>query len=151
MIKTIRNFIFQTYFRISRPMTLGVRIIVSKNNQFCLIKHTYIDGWHLPGGGVEKNESAYQAALKEIREEAGIIAKIEDLKLISIHTNFENFKGDHVILFEVNKFEETQKFNANEIKEMGFFTIDNLPDGTTRATIERLNEFIKIRTQSHKW
>lgn len=151
MIKTIRNFIFQTYFRISRPMTLGVRIIVNKNNQFCLIKHTYIDGWHLPGGGVEKNESAYQAALKEIREEAGIIAKIEDLKLISIHTNFKNFKGDHVILFEINKFEETQKFNTNEIKEMGFFTIDNLPDGTTRATIERLHEFIKIKTQSHKW
>lgn len=100
---------------------------------------------------LKKNESAYQAALKEIREETGIIANIEDLKLISIHTNFENFKGDHVILFEVNKFEETQKFNANEIKEMGFFKIDNLPDGTTRATIERLNEFIKIKTQSHKW
>ncbi len=132
-------------------MTLGVRIIVCKDDKFCLIKHTYIDGWHLPGGGVEKNESSYQAAIKEIREEAGIIAQIEDLKLISIHTNFQNFKGDHVILFEINKFEETQKFNTNEIKEMGFFTIDNLPEDTTRASIERLNEFLKVKAQSHSW
>ncbi len=44
-------------------MTLGVRAIVfdEKNNSIFLVKHTYVPGWQLPGGGVDSGETFGQA------------------------------------------------------------------------------------------
>ena len=55
-----------------------VAMIVSKDGKiFFGMKHpdkggVYIDFWHLPGGGVEKNESKKQALVREVMEETGI-------------------------------------------------------------------------------
>ncbi len=72
-----RHFIFHTYFLMRRPMTLGVRAIVfdEKKNSVFLVKHTYVPGWQLPGGGVERGETFGQALEKELREEANIVLK----------------------------------------------------------------------------
>ena len=41
-----------------RPMTLGVRgLIIDKNDRVLLVKHTYVSGFYLPGGGVEAGEA----------------------------------------------------------------------------------------------
>ena len=146
MITKIRTFIFQTYFRFSRPMTLGVRIIATNSeNKICLVRHTYIAGWHLPGGGVERGETIYEAAQKELAEEVGLVTEIKDMKLLSVHANQTNFKGDHVALFHCDKWKPVhgigQIVNAHEIAEWGFFGIDELPAETTRATRERIEEF----------
>jgi 8-oxo-dGTP pyrophosphatase MutT (NUDIX family) len=152
MFKAIRNFLFQTYFKITRSMTLGVRIAAfDSSGKICLVKHTYIDGWHLPGGGVERGENAYIAAQKELSEEAGIFTNINDLTLISIHTNFRNFSGDHVILFKVTNFTTKISNRPHEIKECEFFALDNLPKDTTRATCERIAEIMGQQEAKTEW
>src|SRR4051794_35665582 len=46
------------YWWLSRGMTLGVRaVVLDDNNRVFLVKHSYVDGWHLPGGGVEVGET----------------------------------------------------------------------------------------------
>lgn len=152
MLRQIRSLLFKAYFRISRPMTLGVRIVAINNeNKVFLVRHTYIDGWHLPGGGVEKGETIFQAALKELQEEAGIISNFQNLELFSIYDNSKNFKCDHVALFKIYDFTMTKVDNRHEIAESGFFDIKNLPAGTTRATLERIAEVMAESEISHYW
>ncbi len=141
MLKRFRNFVIHTWFRFKRPMTLGVRIIASNaDGHICLVRHTYTPGWHLPGGGVERGETCLEAALKEAREEVGLIIALEDLNLVSIHANFENFPGDHVLLYETQTWTQTSTNSGLEIAEYGFYDPNALPQGTTAGTRRRLNE-----------
>ena len=62
-------------FIFTRGMTLGVRAACfDQQGRVFLVRHTYLPGWHLPGGGVERDETALQALAKEIREEGNLKA-----------------------------------------------------------------------------
>jgi 8-oxo-dGTP pyrophosphatase MutT (NUDIX family) len=141
MLKTLRNLLVHNWFRLRRPMTLGVRILaIDPEGKVCLVRHTYTPGWHLPGGGVERGETCLQAAIKEAREEAGLVIAQGDLELLSIHANFDSFPGDHVTVFMTDKWQTTSTNNPHEIAEFGFFALDDLPAGTTGGTKRRLEE-----------
>jgi len=43
--------VMHLYWRMSRGLTLGVRgLVIDGQGHIFLVKHTYINGWHLPGG-----------------------------------------------------------------------------------------------------
>ncbi|KAF0109537.1 MAG: NUDIX hydrolase, partial [Hyphomonadaceae bacterium] len=67
------------------------------------------------------------------------------------HANFTNFKGDHVALFHCDKWETETTNRPHEIAECGFFALDNLPEGITRATRERIDEFVRNEDFSVEW
>ena len=47
---------FHFYWRFARGMTLGVRAACfNADGQIFLVRHTYVPGWYMPGGGVERN------------------------------------------------------------------------------------------------
>ena len=65
--------ILHSYFFMTRGMTLGVRVLVKNNkDEVLLVRHTYVPGWHLPGGGVDRGEDVETAAGREVFEETGI-------------------------------------------------------------------------------
>ena len=60
----LRARLFHGYFLLKRPMTLGVRGLVldEVEGKVFLIRHTYVPGWQLPGGGVELGETMARVA-----------------------------------------------------------------------------------------
>src|SRR5271169_928018 len=93
--------LYRVYARLSRGMTLGVRgVVLNQAREVLLVEHTYVHGWHLPGGGVEHGETAEAALARELVEEAGVRV-VGAPALVAVHANLSRFRGDHVILFRV--------------------------------------------------
>ncbi|MFE9082626.1 NUDIX domain-containing protein [Brevundimonas sp. NPDC003935] len=132
--------LFFAVSRMSRGMTLGVRgVATDGEGRVLLVKHTYLHGWWLPGGGVDRGETTQAAVVRELREEAGLIPTTEP-RLISVHSNERFFPGDHVLVFAIDAFDLTERTSHGEIAEIGWFAPDALPEDTTRATRRRLAE-----------
>ena len=56
-------------FLMIRPMTLGARVAAfDDGGRVLLVKHSYVSGWHFPGGGVDAGETADYAAQREMVE-----------------------------------------------------------------------------------
>lgn len=143
--------LFFLWSRMNRGMTLGVRAITTDDQgRILLVKHTYLHGWWLPGGGVDRGETTHKAVVRELREEAGIIATSAP-RLLSLHSNERFFPGDHVAVFHIDRFEVGERTSHGEIAETGWFAPDALPDDTTKATRARIAEFMGYAPSSPDW
>jgi ADP-ribose pyrophosphatase YjhB (NUDIX family) len=144
--------VLHVYWRFARAMTLGVRaLVIDENGRIFLVKHSYVSGWHLPGGGVEAGETLLQAIARELREEGNI----EITKPPQLHGVFFNDRAsrrDHVALFIVRAFRQAHAPVPNgEIVAHGFFAIDALPNDTTAATRARIIEVLGGAPVSSRW
>ncbi len=129
------------YWRFSRPATLGARgMVIDGKGRIFLIKHSYVDGWHLPGGGVETGETIQEALARELAEE-GNIRMTSPPRLHGVFFNKGASRRDHVALFVVREYVQDGKPQPNrEIVAHGFFALDALPPDTGRGTRARIAE-----------
>jgi ADP-ribose pyrophosphatase YjhB (NUDIX family) len=144
--------LFHLYFLFRRPMTLGVRALAfNAEGHVFLVRHTYVPGWHLPGGGIEPGEAALESLIREMAEEGNLIAA-EPPRLFGFYFNKRISRRDHVALYVVRNVMQTAPFMPNgEIAEAGFFATDALPEGTTPATRRRVREALTGQPQDPFW
>ena len=132
--------LFQTWWRLRRPMTLGVRgIACDKEGRVLLVRHAYARGWHLPGGGIEHGETAAEAVVRELAEEGGAQAESAP-ELVGFYANHANFPNDHIALYRIGRWRPCRPKGGREIVERGFFALDALPEGVTPGTHRRFAE-----------
>jgi ADP-ribose pyrophosphatase YjhB (NUDIX family) len=132
--------LYQAYSRLSRGATLGVRgLVLNDAGEVLLVEHTYVSGWFLPGGGVERGETTEEAVIRELQEEAGV-RTIGRPRLVGIHANHRVFRGDHVLLYRVDAWEPCAAADQGEIRAVGWFAPDRLPADTSPGTRRRIEE-----------
>ena len=151
LIEPFTRPLFFAVSRATRGLTLGVRVVATDaEGRVCLVKHTYLAGWWLPGGGVDRGETTQDAAVRELREETGLVATAAP-RLISIHSNERFFRGDHVLVYGVDAWMAGGRTSHGEIAEIGWFHPDALPDDAHRSTRARLGEIFGGIEPTHDW
>ena len=129
------------WWRIRRPR-LGVRCIVADPaGRVLLVRHTYRDGWYLPGGGVDRGESMAAAATREVAEETGV-APIGIPRILGLFHSRAEGKDDHVALFLAEAgdgaWQRAGPTDPREIADVRWCAPDALPADTSAATQRRI-------------
>ena len=143
--------VVHSWFAISRGMTLGVRAAAfDEAGRVFLVRHTYVPGWHMPGGGVERGETLHDALVKELREEGNLDITGQP-ELFAMFFNSRTSRRDHVAFYRCTVSQTEPKRPDREIVESGFFALDALPEGVTVATRRRLAELAGQAEVSRLW
>jgi ADP-ribose pyrophosphatase YjhB (NUDIX family) len=144
--------LFHLYWRFARGMTLGVRaVVLDGDNRVFLVKHSYVSGWHLPGGGVEVGETFSDALRRELVEE-GRIELAGEPALHGVFLNSHVSRRDHVAVYLVRQFRQDRLPEPNhEIIGCGFFEVAALPAETTTGTRLRIAEVLEGKPPIATW
>lgn len=138
--------------RLTRGVTLGVRaVVIDGTGAILLLRHTYVPGWHLPGGGVEAGETAEAALLRELEEEVAVTPTAPP-RLHGLLLNRHLGARDHVVVYVVDRYAQAAASLPNrEIAEIGFFAPDALPGDTSPATRRRIAEVLAGTGAAAHW
>lgn len=117
--------------RLLKPVTLGVRILLVRDGEVLLVRHTYMSGWYLPGGGLRRRETLEAAIRREAREEVG--ASFDSAWQLAAFSNFEEALSDHLVVFVAEGF-TLSPATSDEIAEARFSPLTSLPPGTSAGT-----------------
>src|SRR5262245_63305470 len=140
------------HWRVSRCMTLGVRaLVLDPGGRVFLVKHSYVSGWHLPGGGVEPGETVLEALGRELLEE-GNIELTDSPTFYGLYFNGRVSDRDHVALYVVKGFRQSGPPKPDhEIIAHGFFAPDAVPSDNQGATRARISEVVHGAPVRDRW
>jgi ADP-ribose pyrophosphatase YjhB (NUDIX family) len=121
---------------------LDVRGVIFTESKILLVRELMDGGkWTLPGGWIDVGESPRQAVERELREEAGVIAKAK--KVLAIYDR--NLHGHPPYFFHIYKIFILCELIAEatpdplETSDPTFFSLGNLPElSTARVTVEEI-------------
>jgi len=151
MLIRIGHAIMEAWYHLTKPLTLGVKALIIKDNEVLLVRHTYKNGWFLPGGHVDRGESFQDALVREVREECGL--ECLNFKILHVFFSTKQGKKDHVALYEIMEFRTLKGalLDPEEIEESRFFPINQLPLDLSPATKRRLNEIQTRQSFPNFW
>ena len=118
------------------PLVLphSVVVLFNENNEVLLEERADDGYFDFPGGGIDLKESAEEAAIRELKEETGLIAtELEFFKLYSGEiTYYKYFNGDDIYgvdaVYICRKYQGKIKPQQEEVKGLKFYRLDNMPD-----------------------
>lgn len=129
------------YWRITKPVFVGVRLILIQDGQVLLVRHTYQRHWYFPGGAVKKGEVIVDAAKREAYEEAGVTCLVEPT-LLGTYSSFAEGKSDHISTFFCTDFTIEERSDRWEIADCCFFSLGALPPDLSPACARRLDDYL---------
>ncbi len=138
------------WWRATAKTVVGVSgMVVDRDGRVLLVRHTYMRGWHFPGGGVGRRETLRDALSRELREEVGVAARAEP-QLVGAFTNLADPRSSHVVLFRIADFDMAFVPNL-EIEEWRFFDPDPDLPGLGRGPRNRFSEAAGRRAPDGLW
>lgn len=135
----------------SRPLiVVGAAAVVKQADRILLVKRRDNGLWGLPAGSKELNESLTTTAIRELREETGLIG--QQPKLLAVisgqRMQYQYPNGDQIdSVTAVYALQASGKSTlSNETSAVRFFDVKHLPVDLTPITTRILNELgVKTR------
>ena len=131
-----------SYWMIFRPVTLGVGVVAMQGeDKVFLVRQSYSRYWTIPGGAVERGETLYEAAARELLEETGLSCQVSDLVLQGIYFNKLSGSSNHAAVFFVKEFVAAREFKkGSEIIAAQFFNVHELPDNISPLSLKVIRD-----------
>ena len=106
---------------------MDVRAWIVEDEKICLVRGQGENDWALPGGFGEVGYSPIENILKEIEEETGFEAKVERLLAVFDTNRFQLQSKQYAKFVFECKLLDGQFQKNQEIADLQFFAIDQLP------------------------
>ncbi len=120
------------YWFVFRPRTFGVKCAIEHDGHWLMIRNTYGRGhWTFPGGKVERGEEPRDAAMREVREEVGIV--LDDVRAIGDYYTTKQYKRDTVYCFVASVPSRDHLIDQGEIAEAKWIPFGEIPDLRSQA------------------
>ncbi len=120
-------------------------VITDGRGRVLLVRHGYGErNWELPGGLTEPGESVEATAIREALEETGVVVAIE--RLVGVY--WEPSAGMHHFVFRARVAPSSPPpivSDANEISELGWFSVSALPRPISDFTARRIADALADR------
>ena len=150
-VKRIRSYVGH-----ERIILVGAGVIIHKNGKILLQKRRDSELWADHGGCVEIGETLEEAAKRELFEETGLTAN--SLEFFNIYSGKEMLytypNGDKVYLiisfWICEDFSGDIKIDLNEVVELKWFNIDEMPNEIVPTVKKPINDFIKYIKERDK-
>ena len=146
----------QTFFGLPKfvgtvlsPVSFGALALVEQANKVVLVRQSYAEGWHLPGGGVKRGEPPRDAVLRELKEEIGLTWSSEPM-LVGLFVRRLRLMTNFIALYRVREARFDFKPNL-EIREIVLADPASPPPGTRPGVRRRLAELMGEAPQSLNW
>jgi ADP-ribose pyrophosphatase YjhB (NUDIX family) len=141
IIQLIAYKIATIYWKIFRPQTLGVKLLLINDGKVLLVEHSYAKGYHLPGGGVKSGEMFDRALKREILEELGL--DIDNFQLFGVYQNTKQGKIDTIVTYlSTNHVDLNKARLGSEINHADFYRLDRLPTNISPGSWKRVQEYL---------
>lgn len=131
------------------PVAYAACALVERDGKILLARHSYVSGWLLPGGGVNRGEAAEHAVLREMKEEIGLTSCTTP-ELFGLYSRKAGWTTNVIVLYLLRDARFTFVPNA-EIREVQFADPANPPEGTPRSVASRLKEYAGLQPRSPFW
>lgn len=132
-----------------------VHAIVEREGKILLVKRAprLLEGgkWSLPAGFLDRDESAGQAALRELREETGWEGKLDALFFINTNPNRPHEDRQNVAFYFLVTALNKIGVGDSESTDVAWFPIDKLPplDSLAFDHGEAIGKYLAYRSTPH--
>ena len=116
-------------------------LIRDEAGNLLIVKPTYRDGWLLPGGMVEPNESPKQACRREIKEEVGLELSVG--RLLCVDYEGSDHRGAETLKFLFEAEMITQALAARIVLQESELSAHAFV--SSEEALEKLNPFLSRR------
>jgi 8-oxo-dGTP pyrophosphatase MutT (NUDIX family)/SAM-dependent methyltransferase len=111
----------------SKRMGAGA-VIRNADGDVLIVKPTYKEGWELPGGAVEANESPAAGCARELREELGLDLPLRAMLCVDYNPTTEDYLESLMFLFDAGTIDQQTidaiRIDPIELAEFRFVPLD---------------------------
>ena len=125
-------------------------VLLDAQQRVFLLRHVFHPAhpWGVPGGWLQRGEAPAAGALRELREETGLTAVIDDI----LEVNYDSLSDAVEIVYIATLQPGTPTLN-HEILEARWFALNELPPGlhnNTRQLIKKAARQLVLETTKEK-
>lgn len=131
------------------PVAYAACALIERDGKVLLVRHSYVAGWLLPGGGVARGEPSEQAVFREMKEEIGL-EQCAPPELFGLYSRKTGWATNVIALYLLRDAQFTFRPNL-EVREIQFVDPANPPPRTPRSVANRLKEFGGLQPRSPFW